>query len=68
MITQRPQKEICPFVRFIVIYRKRDTIVEKISGKPRLPLPPPPQKNSRMRKVARFALRAAYSLIWGMGA
>ena len=37
----------------------------KISGKPR-PLPPPPKKKkTKDGKEARFALRAASSLIWG---
>ena len=39
----------------------RATILDKINGKPRPPLPP----KSRMEKWPVFALRAASSLIWG---
>ena len=39
----------------------KTTILDKINGKPRLPLPP----KSRMGKWRVFALRAASSLIWG---
>ena len=38
-------------------------ILDKINGKPRPPLPP----KSRMGKWRVFALRAASSLIWGVG-
>ena len=39
------------------------TILDKINGNPRPPLPPPDK--SRMGKWRVFALRAASSLIWG---
>ena len=39
----------------------RTTILDKINGKPRPPLPP----KSRMGKWRVFALRAPSSLIWG---
>ena len=42
--------------------------MDKISGKPRPPSPPPTKKKIKDGKVARFALRAVSSLIWGMGA
>ena len=42
------------------LYWARPTILDKINGKPRLPLPP----KSRMGKWRVFALRAASSLIW----